>query len=114
MYGKGKSNIVATAIVSSVESLLKGILINDVPSKQLEFPDRAFHHVGCQTTLPQMTSVGTQTASVERRSVGTSAVGAESVGRRSVGTQCVLPKTSVGTQLSLGSLKMAHRRSKGM
>uniref|UniRef100_A0A8C5CUU2 THAP-type domain-containing protein n=1 Tax=Gadus morhua TaxID=8049 RepID=A0A8C5CUU2_GADMO len=61
---------------------------------------RPFEHVGCQTDTPQSISTGTQTNSP--------------VGMHSVGIQSArLKSTSVGTQLSMGSLK-AHVRSKAM
>ncbi|XP_041951764.1 uncharacterized protein LOC121711937 isoform X2 [Alosa sapidissima] len=80
---------------------LCGPMVEDISSQHdLKPPHPSFHHVGCQTDSPQIISAAAQTNSVETRSMG---------------TQCVpLKMKSVSTQLSWGSLKVPHIRSKGI
>ncbi|XP_063072440.1 uncharacterized protein LOC134463131 [Engraulis encrasicolus] len=54
--------------------------------------------VGCQTETPSVMSTGSQT---------------NAIGKRPVGTRTETRKSSPGTQLSFGSVKTAHIRSKG-
>ncbi|XP_041939471.1 uncharacterized protein LOC121700526 isoform X1 [Alosa sapidissima] len=80
---------------------LCGPMGEDVARHDSSAPYSPFQHVGCQTDSPQLISAGTQTSNT--------------VGMHSVGVQSApLKTTSVGTQLSMGSLKTAHMRSKGI